>query len=254
MDIAAVPALAALVYLAAYGARMPLLALRGLLRVRNLVLVVAPALALGVLALVIEAQVGGPVAAGAMAVAIVPAPLVSAGIVARLRGRMDLAGALVLGTIIVSLLVVGSRGSLAAGALFAALEVYAISAMFAGALPPLRDALLPVLRAVGWAAFVVVLAAAALVMPGAQDVARPLVDPSTVLVALVMFAAGLAVALAAAVATSREPLAAIAGAGLRDPALALALAAVTAGPEATGVPLIYAVLCLGAAALALMRR
>jgi len=103
-------------------------------------------------------------------------------------------------------------------------------------------------------AAVVVLAAAALVMPGAQDVARPLVDPSTVLVALVMFAAGLAVALAAAVATSREPLAAIAGAGLRDPALALALAAVTAGPEATGVPLIYAVLCLGAAALALMRR
>jgi hypothetical protein len=235
-------ALAALVYLGAYGARMPILALRGLLRVRNLVLIVTPALALGALTLLLAGRVDAPLASGALAVAVVPSPLVAPGVVARLRGRMDLAGALGLGTILVSLLVVGSRGALAAGALFVALEVYAIAAMVAGAIPPLRDLLLAPLRVIGWAAFAVALASGLVTAPPLGLVA--------VSVAFALLVAGVAAAWAAARLTGREPLAAVAGSGLRDPALAVALAAVTAGPDATGVPLIYALFCLGLAAAA----
>ena len=244
--------IAALVYLAAHGARMPLLALRGLLRVRNLIVAAAPALALGAFALALEGRVDDRVASGAIAVAVVPAPLVAVGVVTRLRGRMDLAGALVLGTVIVSLLVVGSRGALAAGALFVALEVFAVAAMVAGALPPLRDALLPVLRVVGWAAFLIALLSAALSQTSSIGDAGLLAESLAAAVALLVL--GACVAYLAARATGREPLAAIAGAGLRDPALAVALAIATAGPDAAGVPLIYAVFCLGLAALALLRR
>jgi len=225
---------------------MPLLAFRGLLRIRNLALILVPAVALGLFALALQDRVDPRIAAGAIAVAIVPAPLVATGVVARLRGRMDLTGALCLGTIIVSLLVVGSRGALAAGALFVALEVYAIAAMIAGAIPPLRDLLLPVLRVVGWLAFAVVL------VNGAMS--SQLVEPLAFVVAFALLAIGVAVAYGVALVTAREPLAAIAGAGLRDPALAVALATITAGPDATGVPLSYAVFCVVLTGLARLAR
>ena len=248
--------LGALLYLASYGGRMPLLAFRGLLRVRNLALVLGPAVGLGLFALALQDRADGRIAAGAIAVAIVPAPLVATGIVARLRGRMDLTGALCLGTIVLSLLVVGSRGALAAGALFVALEVFAIAAMVAGAIPPLRDLLLPVLRVVGWLAFAVVLESAtvaggSLFFQGQAP--APLVLESAG-VALALLVIGVAASSAVAVVTGREPLAAIAGAGLRDPVLAVALATVTAGPDATGVPLIYAAFCVVLTGMARLAR
>ena len=254
----------ALIYLAAYGARMPILALRGLLRTRNLALIVVPAVVLGLFALALQDRVDGRIAGGAISVAIVPAPLVATGIVARLRGRMDLAGALGLGTILVSLLIIGSRGSLASAALFAAFEAFAIAAMVAGALPPLRDALLPVLRVAGWLAFVLVIGAAALwqmslvrdaLGPGGVPLlATPAFIVQSVAIAAALFLVGAGAAYAVARTTGRDPLAAIAGAGLRDPALAVALAAVTAGPDSTGVPLVYAVFCLVLTGFALLRR
>src|SRR5207253_3907059 len=94
----ALSALAALGYLAAYGARMPLLAFRGLLRVRNIALVLVPAVVIGAIGLALQGRVDERIAAGALAVAIVPAPLVGPGIVGRMRGRADLTGALGLGT------------------------------------------------------------------------------------------------------------------------------------------------------------
>jgi hypothetical protein len=186
------------------------------------------------------------ISAGALALALVPAPLAAGGIVSRMRGRADLAGALGLGTVVVSLLSVGSRGALAAGALFAATEAYAIAAMLASALPPVRDALLGPLRLVGWAAFAAVLV---LALPEV-----PPIDGWTVLVAAALFVSGILAAAAVAIATRRDVVAAVAGAGLRDPALAIALAAVALPPGSTGVPLVYAVFCLGLAALALLRR
>src|SRR5882672_8917201 len=94
-------AIGGIAYLIAYGARTPLLALRGLTRVRNLALVIGPAVAMRALALALQDRVHASVSAGAIAVALVPAPLVAPEIVGRLRGgRMDQAGALVLGTAI----------------------------------------------------------------------------------------------------------------------------------------------------------
>jgi hypothetical protein len=226
--------------------------------VRNLALVLIPAVALGLFALALQDRVDGRIAAGAIAVAIVPSPLVATGIVARLRGRMDLTGALCLGTIVLSLLVVGSRGALAAGALFVALEVFAIAAMVAGAIPPLRDLLLPVLRVVGWLAFAVVLESATVAGGSPFLEGAPLAPTSFILesagVALGLLVIGVAISSAVAIATAREPLAAIAGAGLRDPALAVALATITSGPDATGVPLIYALFCLVLAGIARLAR
>ena len=69
-----------------------------------------------------------------------------------------------------------------------------------------------------------------------------------------MLVAGAGSAAAVALASGRDPLAAVGGAGLRDPALAVALATITAGPDSTGVPLVYAVFCLGLAGIALRPR
>jgi hypothetical protein len=225
---------------------MPILAFRSLLRLRNLILVLGPSVVLGAIATVLQDRVDGRIAAGAFAVAFAPAPLVGAGIVARLRGRMDLAGALGLGTILVAFVLVSGRFALAPGGLFIAAQAYAIPATVAAVIPRLRDALLVPLRIAGWAAFAVVLAAGAL--------AAPAIDPMTVAVALVLLLAGIAASLAAAHETERDHLAAVVGAGLRDPALAIALATLAGGAAATGVPLMYAVFCLGLAGIARLAR
>ena len=238
-------ALAALAYLASYGARTPLLALRGLLRLRNIVLVVAPAVAIGFSAAAVSAFLGGDAGEGAIALALVPAPLVASEVVTRLRGRMDLAGVLALGTAILSLLLIGGRGAIAAGGLFAATEAYAIAAMIANALPSVRDAFLVPLRAIGWIAVAVVIANAV--------VAGPVIDGSTLLAAAAVFASGTLSAALVALLLRREITAAVAGAGLRDPVLGIAFATLLA-PQASGVALVYGVFCLVLAAVALRAR
>jgi hypothetical protein len=225
---------------------MPILAFRGLLRLRNLILFLGPSVLLGAIAFALQGRVDDRVAAGAIAVALAPAPLVGPGIVARLGGRMDLTGALGLGTILLAIVLVSGRGGLAANGLFIATQAYAIPATVAGVIPRLRDALLVPLRIAGWAAFAVTLIAGAL--------AAPAIDLATVAVALGLLVAGIGAALLAAVETGRDPLAAVVGAGVRDPALAVALATVASGAEATGVPLIYAVFCLGLAGIARIAR
>jgi hypothetical protein len=233
----------AIVYLAAYGARTPLLALRGLLRLRNAATILVPAALMGAVALVLQGHVLAEVSDGAIALAIVPAPLVAPGVISRMRGRADLAGALVLGTVLVSLLIVGSRGSLAAGALFTATEAYALAAMFGNAVPTVRDLALLPLRVIGWVAFAFVLLDGAL--------AGPLIEEQTVAAAVLLLIAGTVGAGAVARITGRDVRSAIAGAGLRDPALAVAIATITAGPGSTGVALVYAAFCLVLAGIAL---
>jgi hypothetical protein len=180
----------------------------------------------------------------AAALALVPAPLVAPGVVSRLPGgRMDLAGALVVGTVLLSLLFIGGQGSLAAGGLFTATEAYALAAMFAGAVPTLRDRVLTPLRILGWGAFVLILANAAL--------AGPRIDAGIVVVAGAMLLGGAVAAVVVAFATGRDARTAVAAAGLRDPALGVALATITAGPDSTGVPLVYGVFCLVLAGIAL---
>jgi hypothetical protein len=251
-------AIGALAYLAAYGARTPLLALRALTRQRNLALILVPAIAMGAFALALQDRVDARVAAGAIALAIVPAPLVAPELVGRMRGRADLAGALSLGTIILSLLVVGSRGPLAAGALFAATESFAISAMVANGVPTIRDFLLMPLRLVGWLAVAVIFVSAILAMPPLLDAPSIGTDPPLIVMSALVAFALFVVGVIASVVTSRfvggDMRAAVGGAGLRDPALGVALAAVMASPDSAGVPLLYALFCLGLAAFALRHR
>lgn len=221
-------------------------------------LIVVPAVAMGAFALALQGRVDGRVAAGAIALAIVPAPFVAPEIVGRMRGRSDLAGALVLGTVLASLLVVGSRGVLAAGALFTATEAFAISAMIANGLPTLRDAVLVPLRLIGWIAVALILFTAIVVGPPLFDAPPIGTDPplivTSAIVALVLLVVGALTSAAIARLTGREVAAAIGGAGLRDPALAVALATVTASPDSAGVPLVYGVFCLGLWALSLRAR
>ena len=236
----------ALAYLVAYGARTPLLALRGLLRVANLAVIIVPAVAVGTVALIADGRVDPRTAAGAIALAIVAAPFVAPELVGRMRARSDQAGALVLGTVLVSLLIVGSRGAVAAGGLFMATEAFAISAMVANGLPTLRDALLTPLRILGWIAPIVVL--------GAAVISAPPIDAQTVAVAAALFVAGAGTSALVALRLGRDVAAAVGGAGLRDPALGVALASITAGPDSAGVPLVYGVFCLGLAALSFRPR
>ena len=237
-------ALAVVIYLATQGSRMPLLALRGLLRIRNLVVLVVPFAAMTGVAYVIGASIDTRLYGSALAVVLVPGPLLAVDVVTRMRGRMDLAGALVLGTIVISLLFVGGQGALAAGALFTAMEAYALPAMIANALPTLRDRLRLPITIAARAAFAAVLVLAALTAP-------PL-DQADVLAAVALLAAGIGGAALAALATGREITGSIAGAGLRDPALALVFAGVV-GADA-GVALVYAALTVGLGGLALLRK
>jgi hypothetical protein len=215
---------------------------------------------MGALALALQDRVSGQVTAGAIAVALVPAPLVAPELVGRMRGgRMDQAGALVLGTAIASLLVVGSRGALASGALFAATEAFAISSMVANALPTIRDRLLPVLRLIGVVAAVLIVVT--ILVEGQPLLYTPAFlepDPNvavtSAVVALALLFLGAGASVAVARVTGRDVRAAIGGAGLRDPFLAIALAAVTTTPHSVGVPLLYGVFCLVLAAVALRLR
>jgi hypothetical protein len=252
-------AIAAIVYLATYGARTPLLALRALLRRRNLALILVPAAAIGAVALLLQGRVDERVAVGAIALAVVPAPFIAPELIGRMRGRADTAGALLLGTLMVSVLVIGSRGALAAGALFTATEAFAVPAMFANALPTMRDRALVPIRVLGWIALVAIFAGAlATALPPLFDRTgggtEPLPILPSLLVAAAMFVAGTASTAVTARVVGGNITAAIGGAGLRDPALAVVLATVIGGPGSTGVPLLYAVFCLVLAAFAFRPR
>ena len=214
---------------------------------------------MGALALVLQGRVDERIAAGAIALAIVPAPFVAPEIVGRMRGRADLAGALVLGTVMISVLVLGSRGALAAGALFAATEAFAVPAMFANALPTVRDRVLVPLRVLGWIGLAVILVSAlATLLPPLFDRTaggtEPLPILTGLLVAAAMLVAGTVSTAVAARVVGGNITAAIGGAGLRDPALAVVLATIVGGPESAGVPLVYAVFCLVLGAAARLRR
>ena len=226
----------------ASGARTPLLALRALTRPSNLAAIVVPAVALGAVALALAAFDRRD-AEGALLVAMAPAPLLAPDVAGRMRGRSDLAGALVLGTVLLSLLVAATRGTLASGAGVFAVEAYAFAAMFANALPTARDLVLAPLR---WLAVISALAVIAVGLLATPP------DAAALAVALTVLVTGALTAAAVAVLFRRDVVATVGGAGLRDPVLAIALAS-TSGSSAA-VPVAYAVVIVVVAAAALFRR
>ena len=236
----------ALLYLAAHGARAPFLALLGLRRLRNLVLVVAPYAATVPLAFLVSQRLDPALSAGLVALVLAPGALLAPSVVNAAGGRRaDMAGALLLGTVIVSSVLVATRPGTVTFALTAA-QVFAVAALVAGALPTVRDRILVPLRWAGHAAglAVVVLAAAS----------APRVDAATLAVALGAVAVLFVVSGTAALVLRRDVFSAVAATGTRDPIVAIALAWSSGGADATGVPLSSAVILGIVAATLIVRR
>jgi len=209
------------------------------------VVVVAPYAVTVPLAFMASERFDPATSGGLLALVLAPGVLLAPAVVNAAGGRRaDMAGALLLGTVIVSFVLVATRPGAATLSLTAA-QAFAVASLVAGALPTVRDRILVPLRWVGHAAGLAVLVLAAL--------SGPRVDAATLVVALAAVAVLLVIAGATALVLRRDVLSALAATGTRDPIVATALAWSTGGADATGVPLASAVI-LGIAATALVIR
>jgi hypothetical protein len=170
-----VAAVAALLYLATYGARAPLLALLGLRRLPNLVLVIAPYAVTVPLAFAASDRLDPAPVAGLVALVLAPGALFAPAVVSAAGGRRsDMAGALVLGTVIVSIVLVATRPGTGAAA-FAAAQAFLAGPLVASALPTVRDRARVPLQ---WSSVLATLAIIAFALGTA-----PRIDPVTFVVA-----------------------------------------------------------------------
>ena len=208
-------------------------------------LVIAPYAVTVPLAFVVAPQLDPATGAGLVALSLAPGALLAPAIVSAAGGRRaDMAGALVLGTVVISFVLVVARPEGSALALTAA-QAFAVASLVAGAIPTVRDRVIAPLR---WTGHLAALAVIGLALANA-----PRIDIGAVLVAVAATALTLGAAGAVALALRRDLLSAVAAVGTRDPVLATALAWSTAGVDATAVPLASAAI-LGIVAGALMIR
>jgi hypothetical protein len=210
------------------GTRTPLLALLALRRPRNVAPIALGYIALGLVALI----VGDPVVA---ILALSPSPLIGPVIARFLNARAETVGALLTGTIVLSFpLVLAAIPGIAAQA-NVALFAFVIGTAVAGAVPTVRDAVLPIVDGARSVALVVILGAATLA-------ALSFIDTRAIGVAAAVLVVGSVAAAVGALLFGGDGLAAAIGAGTRDPAVAagLVIAAGLAGGAA--VPLAYAAL------------
>jgi len=197
------------------------------------------------LAFAVSERLDSATSAGMVALVLAPGALLAPSIVNAAGGRRaDMAGALVLGTIILSFVLVATRPGATALALTAA-QAFAVASLVAGALPTVRDRIVVPLRWAGHAAGLAVLLLAA--------ASGPRLDAVSLAVALAAVAVLLVVAGATALVLRRDVFSALAATGTRDPIVATALVWSTGGADATGVPLASAVI-LGIVATALLIR
>ena len=210
-------------------------------------LVIAPYAVTVPLAFVAAQQLDPATGAGLVALSLAPGALLAPAVVSAAGGRRaDMAGALVLGTVIISFVLVVARpegNSLA----LTAVQAFAVASLAAGAIPTVRDRLIAPLR---WTGHLAALAVIGLAIANA-----PRIDLGAVLVAVAATALTLGAAGAVALALRRDLLSAVAAVGTRDPVLATALAWSTFGVDATAVPLASAaILGIVAGALVIRRR
>jgi hypothetical protein len=209
------------------------------------VLVLAPYAVTVPIAFAVSERLDPATYAGLIAMVLAPGALLAPAVVTAAGGRRaDMAGALLLGTVIVSFALVATRPGAATFALTGA-QAFAVASLVAGALPTGRDRILVPLRWAGHAAGLAVLVLAA--------GSGPRVDAATVAAALAAVAALLVIAGGTALALRRDAFSALAATGTRDPIAATALAWSIGGADATGVPLASAVI-LGIATTALVMR
>jgi len=222
-----------------------MLALLGLKRLRNLVVVIAPYAVSVPLAFAVSESLDPATAAGLVALALAPGALLAPALVSAAGGRRgDMAGALVLGTAVLSFVLVATRPGTTTVALTAS-QAFVVASLLGGALPTLRDRILIPLRWAGHLAAVVVIALAL--------ASGPRIDAASAVVAFATLALTLGVAAAVARLLRRDVASALAAVGTRDPVIAIALAWSMGGPDATAVPLAGAVI-LGIASAALIIR
>jgi hypothetical protein len=182
---------------------------------------------------------------GLTAVAVAPALLTAPALASAIGGRMDRAGALVVGSIGMWLALTLTRGPAAAAAAQGAMLPFILGAGVTSVVPMLPQLVRTVAQRIGDAAFLV-LVAIALSGAGALNAANGLA-------ALGLFLAIAACAAIVARIGGGDLASALAGAGSRDPAVATALAVAFGG--STAVPLYSGILLLAAsAALALRNR
>jgi hypothetical protein len=211
------------------------------------VLVIAPYAVVVPLAFGVAERLEAGTAAGLVALALAPGWLLAPALVSAAGGRRaDMAGALLLGTVILSFLLVVTRPAASILGLTGA-QAFVVASLAAGAMPQIRDRILVPIRWAGYlAGFVVVVLAVA---------GGPAIHARTVIVALAAALITLAVAGAVALALRRDVFSAVGAAGTRDPIVAIAIAWATGGTDATAVPLVSAaILGIAAAALVLRRR
>src|SRR5256886_6574451 len=210
------------------GTRTPLLALLALRRPRNLAAIALPYAGLGLVAVI----VGDPVVA---ILALSPAPLIGSALARFVGARAETVGALLTGTIVLSfpllLAAIPGLGTQVNVALFA----FVIGAALAGAVPIMRDAILPVVDGARYLALAIILGAAALA-------AVSLIDLRAVGVAVLVLVVGGASAAFGAVLFRGDGIAAAIGAGTRDPAVTAGLAIASGLAGAGAVAIAYAAL------------
>lgn len=209
-------------------------------------LVVAPYAVTVPLVFAVADRLDSATAAGLVALALAPGALFAPAVVSAAGGRRsDMAGALLLGTVVVSVVLVATRpGTGAAG--FAAAQAFLAGSLVAGVMPMVRDRLrVPLL----WSSLLAALAIITLALGTA-----PKIDPVTFVVAFAALALTLVVAGAVALALKRDLLSAVVAAGTRDPVIAVALAWSTGGSGGTAVPLVSAAIAGIVAAAVIIRR
>jgi hypothetical protein len=184
--------------------------------------------ALGLVAVI----VGDPVVA---ILALSPSPLVGPVIARFLNARAETVGALLTGTIVLSFpLVLAAIPGIAAQT-NVALFAFVIGTAIAGAVPTMRDAVLPIVDGARYVALAAILGAAALA-------ALSFVDPRAIGIAAVVLLVGAVSAAVGALLFGGDGLAAAIGAGTRDPAVAAGLAISAGLAGGAAVPLAYAAL------------
>lgn len=229
------------------GLRTPLLALLALRRLRNIAQVVLPYAPGLVLVPLFGPSLGEADRAGLLAVAVAPALLSAPALATAMGGRMDRAGALLVGTIAASFILSLTRSATPC-AMQNAMLAFVVGAGVTSVVPMLPSIARTSVQRLGDAAFIVLLAVAI--------AGGPALDAAAALAALALFVTTIGTAALVARIAGADLRSAIAGAGTRDPAVATGLAVAFGGPAAAGIPLYSAalLLVLGAAFVAVNRR
>ena len=225
-----------------------MLALLALRRLRNLSLVAVPYAPGLLLVALLGPSLSEADRAGLVGVAIAPALLSAPALATAMGGRMDRAGALLVGTIAAAFILSLTSGGAAGGAMQGAMLGFVVGAGAASMVPMLPSVVRTFVKRLGDVALVVLLVVAI--------AGGPSLGPTAALAALALFVTTIGAAALVGRIAGVDVRSAIAGAGTRDPGVATALAVTIAGPGAGGIPLYSAalLLVLGAAFVAVNRR